>query len=307
MSRRTNSILSRHADYFEYNSAMGSMDIESTNKIEWHEFNIHEYNKNITESIPLDLSSSLGCTYLATAPSLLANYIKIKEGDCISINENATSFVFFIYQGSGFIYFNGLEIPYFPGDLISIPGGGGEIILSATKQSLLYHVNDSPILNYLGVRVSTKMFPPTIYQGEKCKRMLNVVMNSCQNSNIISVILGNDFFSQTRSLTHSLWAMFSVLKSHSMQKPHRHQSISLNFISDTLPGAYTLIGTKLNKYNQIVNPEKIDWIKGAVFVTPPGYWHAHFNESDSSSHMLQIQDAGLHSYLRTLELEEIKG
>jgi gentisate 1,2-dioxygenase len=39
-----------------------------------------------------------------------------------------------------------------------------------------------------------------------------------------------------------------------------------------------------------------------VFVTPPGLWHSHHNESGSPAHILPIQDAGLHTYLRTLNI-----
>ena len=41
---------------------------------------------------------------------------------------------------------------------------------------------------------------------------------------------------------------------------------------------------------------------GAAFVTPPGYWHSHHNESGADAYVLPIQDAGLHTYLRTLDI-----
>jgi gentisate 1,2-dioxygenase len=39
-----------------------------------------------------------------------------------------------------------------------------------------------------------------------------------------------------------------------------------------------------------------------VFVTPPGLWHSHHNESGHPAHILPIQDAGLHTFLRTLDI-----
>ena len=39
-----------------------------------------------------------------------------------------------------------------------------------------------------------------------------------------------------------------------------------------------------------------------AFVTPPGLWHAHFNQSGAPAHLIPIQDAGLHTYLRTLDI-----
>jgi gentisate 1,2-dioxygenase len=37
-------------------------------------------------------------------------------------------------------------------------------------------------------------------------------------------------------------------------------------------------------------------------VTPPGWWHAHHNESGVEAHLLPVQDAGLHTHLRTLDI-----
>jgi hypothetical protein len=36
--------------------------------------------------------------------------------------------------------------------------------------------------------------------------------------------------------------------------------------------------------------------------TPPGLWHAHLNESGVPAHLIPIQDAGLQTYLRSLDI-----
>jgi gentisate 1,2-dioxygenase len=59
---------------------------------------------------------------------------------------------------------------------------------------------------------------------------------------------------------------------------------------------------RLDKSGMIKNGVRADWAPGASFVTPPGYWHSHHNESGADAHVLPIQDAGLHTYLRTLEI-----
>ena len=35
---------------------------------------------------------------------------------------------------------------------------------------------------------------------------------------------------------------------------------------------------------------------GGVFVTPPGWWHSHHNESDDVAWVLPMQDAGLYTH-----------
>jgi gentisate 1,2-dioxygenase len=96
--------------------------------------------------------------------------------------------------------------------------------------------------------------------------------------------------------------MYGVVTPNSMQKPHRHQSIALDFIPDCKPGVYTLVGTEVDAQGNIVDPVRVDWTPGMAFVTPPGYWHAHFNESDELAYVIPLQDAGLQTYLRSLDI-----
>lgn len=42
--------------------------------------------------------------------------------------------------------------------------------------------------------------------------------------------------------------------------------------------------------------------QGGVFVTPPGWWHSHHNENDTPAWVLPMQDAGLYTYQRTLDI-----
>jgi gentisate 1,2-dioxygenase len=52
----------------------------------------------------------------------------------------------------------------------------------------------------------------------------------------------------------------------------------------------------------IIDPIRCDWIPGGVFVTPPGWWHSHHNESDELAWVLPMQDAGLYTHQRTLDI-----
>ncbi|EDN72657.1 conserved hypothetical protein [Beggiatoa sp. SS] len=48
------------------------------------------------------------------------------------------------------------------------------------------------------------------------------------------------------------------------------------------------------------------WKTNTVFVTPPGWWHAHYNESDEEAYVFPIQDAGLQIYMRTLDIQFLR-
>jgi gentisate 1,2-dioxygenase len=117
----------------------------------------------------------------------------------------------------------------------------------------------------------------------------------------VSVLLANAEEEQTLTITHVLWAMFGVLPPRQQQLPHRHQSVALDLILDAQPGCYSLLGTRVEQ-GKIVDPTRVDWQAGGAFVTPPGMWHAHFNESGAPAHLIPVQDAGLHTYLRSLDI-----
>jgi gentisate 1,2-dioxygenase len=118
----------------------------------------------------------------------------------------------------------------------------------------------------------------------------------------VSVLLANRAQEQTLTVTHVLWAMFGLLPAGQVQRPHRHQSVALDLILDCPPGCYSLLGTAIDERGDIVDPIRVEWEAGGAFVTPPGMWHAHVNETEQPAHLIPIQDAGLHTYLRSLDI-----
>lgn len=96
--------------------------------------------------------------------------------------------------------------------------------------------------------------------------------------------------------------MFGMVPVGAVQAPHRHQSVALDLIVDCQPGVYTLVGTELASDGTIRNPKRLDWESGGAFITPPGHWHSHINESGAPAWLLPIQDAGLHTHLRSLDI-----
>jgi gentisate 1,2-dioxygenase len=99
--------------------------------------------------------------------------------------------------------------------------------------------------------------------------------------------------------------MYGLLPKDAVQKPHRHQSVAVDLAIDCEPGCYTLIGTRAGD-GRIVDPVRVDWEPVAVFITPPGLWHSHHNESGADARLLPVQDAGLHTYLRSLDIRFLR-
>ncbi len=291
------------AEYFEYSKAANPIGADLTPLIPFHFFPSSLYAERFTQIIPLDLSDDLKCEAPATGPGLCANFLRILAGESIALDPNATSLVFYVIRGNGRAGAEGDVVDWREGDFFTMPGSR-ETVLTASEDAALYYVNDAPLLTYLGVAVAGKRFAPTLYPAERANHELMLAANdpNSRNRSRISVLLGNTNFPRTRTVTHVLWAMYGLITPGTMQKPHRHQSIALDFIVDCDPGCYSLVGERLDDRGDILNPTRVDWESGSAFVTPPGYWHAHFNTSGREARLIPIQDAGLQTYLRTLDI-----
>ena len=121
------------------------------------------------------------------------------------------------------------------------------------------------------------------------------------NRSRVSVLLANRACDQTLTITPSLWAMLGLLPVGAVQprivtsrcaRPdHRLRARLLH------PGRQ---GAGRGRPDRRPRPGRLE--PASVFVTPPGEWHAHYNESGTEAYLLPIQDAGLQTYLRSLDI-----
>lgn len=289
--------------YFEYSKAADPIRPSLTPRVPYRFFPPSLYAGGPSRVVPLDLSAELKTEGPATGPGLCANFIRLVKGDSLLVDPVATSMVFYVLKGSGSVLQGDDRIDFAKGDFFTLPGDAGAV-LSATADAALYYVNDAPLLRYLGVRPDRARFRPTLYKAARANAELAraAADPGAGHRSRISVLLGNTAFPLTRTVTHTLWAMYGTIGAGTVQKPHRHQSIALDLIVDCAPGCYSLVGRELDAAGNIVNPERVDWEAGCAFVTPPGYWHAHFNESGREARLIPVQDAGLQTYLRSLDI-----
>jgi gentisate 1,2-dioxygenase len=290
--------------YYEYTKAADPIGSGAISQIPFADFGSELHETGRTRIIPLDISQQLGCAGPATSPALCANFVRILAGEKLSTNFNATSQLFYVMHGSGLTEFDGITLPWKTGDFVVLPMGK-ETRHFADTDSVFYLVHDEPLLRYLGATANIQRFKPTLYTSEDSLRELDKVKSEAEaaNRSRISVLLANKAMDQTLTVTHTLWAMLGVLPINAVQLPHRHQSVALDLILDCVPGCFTLVGTKISAKGEILNPTRVDWKPYSAFITPPGYWHAHFNESSSEAHLIPLQDAGLQTYLRSLDIK----
>lgn len=291
------------AQFFEYSTAANPIRASLTPRLPFHLFPASLYADGPSRVIPLDLSPALKCEGPATSPGLCANFVRVLAGESVTLDPNATSLVFYVIGGHGSATTGAAVLDWREGDFFTIPGSAATT-LAASGDSALYYVNDAPLLTYLGATADRARFAPTLYTAERANAELALVASdpAAADRSRISVLLANTNFPLTRTVSHTLWAMYGLITPGSVQKPHRHQSVALDFIAECDEGCFSLVGQDLDVDGSIRNPTRVDWEPGSVFVTPPGYWHAHSNTSSREARLIPIQDAGLQTYLRTLDI-----
>ena len=166
----------------------------------------------------------------------------------------------------------------------------------------IYYINDSPLINYLGSKAVKKIFKTAVYKNEFLVQKLNELSNP--NNNRKGILLSNKDTEAlgVNTITPVLWALYNELPPNTIQRPHKHNSVALDLCvkcSDS-ENIYTLIGDDLDEKGNIINPKKVYWKEGTMFITPPGLWHSHNNVGDTYAYIIPIQDAGLLLYQRIL-------
>ena len=291
-------------DYFEYTSAanprMPKIGIEVFPSA------LHQIAE--TRVIPLDLSGPLESPYPCTGPSLLANFIHLNPGESLATEANAASQVFFCIRGKGHSETPDGRLIWKTGDYFAAPGGM-PFTHVAEEDTAFYWVHDEPLFCYLGAKADSDQFRPVFFSHECLEEELAKVRaeNEGKDKNRNGILLANRDCPRTKTVTHTMWSLYNLLPRQTRQKAHRHNSIALDLCVSAGPDTYTLIGRKIDSEGNIIDPVKAMWKPGAVFVTPPGWWHSHHNESEEDAIVLPVQDAALHTQIQTLDIQFSRG
>ena len=291
------------ADFREYMSAVNP----AMPKIDVVAFPASIHQKGPTKVTSFDLSNTLETSYPATTPNLMANFVRICKGEVLSTDAKATSQMFYVIQGAGRTQMTDGSgtIEWKAGDLFTLPAVE-EALHTASQDSAIYWVHDSPLLQYLGVSPAVKRFEPVLYTKERLENELTKVRSEGTHRNRTGILLSNPNFPHTMTLTHTLWSLYNSLPAGVEQKPHRHNSVALDFCVAAGPDTYTLISQEIDEEGNLVDPIKAVWEPGALFITPPGWWHSHHNHSTEDAIVLPIQDAGIIMNMQVLDFQYIK-
>lgn len=291
----------QQADFKEYMSAVNP----NMPKIDVIDYPSSLHEQGETRIIPFDLSEQLHTDYPATSPNLMAGYIRICKDEMIKTDAKATSQMFYVIRGEGKTQMKHGTINWKAGDLFTLPGVP-DALHQASEDTAIYWVTDSPLLKYLGVEPSEDRFEPVLYTKERLCNELAAVREEAAGRNRTGILLSNPNFPKTMTLTHTLWSLYNALPAGVRQKAHRHNSIALDYCVAAGPDTYTLIGKEVDENGDIIDPIKAMWQPGCVFITPPGWWHSHHNDSAEDAIVLPIQDAGIIMNMQVLDFQYIR-
>jgi gentisate 1,2-dioxygenase len=272
------------------------------------------YEKNVTDcnyGIDIvDFSDILNVSHKSTTPNLLAAFIRLDTTNNVielcnnNYGEyNSTSNLFYVIQGSASVFIDDDEQRINSGDILISPCFRLLKIQNVGEDELqIYYINDSPLVNYLGSKAEKKIFKTAIYTNQFLIENLNHLSNPNNNRKGILLSNADTELLGVNTITPVLWALYNELPPKMIQKPHKHNSVALDLCikCDDSENVYTLIGENLDENGIIMNPTKIYWKTGSMFITPPGLWHSHNNNGETCAYVLPIQDAGILLYQRIL-------
>lgn len=261
--------------------------------------------------MPFDIDDYLEIDGQCTSPNLMASFLRIEVGKTLPTQAVASSQAFYVIRGSGVTSGEHGTITWSEGDMFVVPVTEGSLTHSCVSDekfggAAIYWVHDQPLMDYIGCRPNVKKFEPTLYKKAdllaRVEEIKHMPTEDGAERNRLGVLLGNKACGQTKTLTHVLWSLLNSIPAKNVQRPHRHNSVALDLAVSAQPNVYTLMGKEIDSKGNIIDPIRCDWTPGGVFVTPPGWWHSHHNESDEVAWVLPMQDAGLYTHQRTLDI-----
>jgi gentisate 1,2-dioxygenase len=244
-----------------------------------------------TSLIPMDLSSALGTTYLATTPAMLARYLVVRAGDELTHDFAATGEVYYVARGSGRSSSSAASIAWSTGDVFVLPGAG-TTRHEAISDALLVCFTNEPELAFAGVRPPYPEYNTVVHAAHFDAATIDAKLDLVhrregeQRTAGKSVIFATTAQRRMLTVLPSLTAAVNTLEPSGNQRPHRHNAAALTLAIE---------GTGVHS---MMAGNRIDWIPFGLMVTPPQVVHSHHNRGPHMMKSFVVQVGALYYQLR---------
>lgn len=250
-----------------------------------------------TALIALDQSAAMGLEFPATTPLVLARYGRIRDGETLTTDFNASGVIHYVIEGQGDSRQGSDRIPWRAGDIFCLPPG--EVRHRAQAgDALLWIVTNEPLLAFEQARAPDPAAAPAKavhFTREAIADELAAAHRRLADKAAAGTVAGLAvvFSSEDQAHRHNLLPTLTLalnqLPPGQSQPAHRHNSVAVS-LTVAGEGGYSM-----------VDGARIDWAPDAVMVTPPGADHSHHNDGRDPVTWLIVQDGGLHYHCRTMD------
>ncbi|MFT5175171.1 MAG: gentisate 1,2-dioxygenase [Gammaproteobacteria bacterium] len=245
-----------------------------------------------------DASATMQCAYPATSPLLLARYARIRAGESLSCDFNASGVVHYVISGDGSTQAAGERIEWHPGDVFVTPGGMPLVHSAGDTAAVLWVVSNEPQLSFENLCAPAPGNAPTDvvhYTAAEIDRQIELIYNVGRDEQIAgsALIFSSDKQQDSRNVLPTLTLAMNSLPAGATQRAHRHNSVAVSLV------------IRGDKCYSMIDGERKDWAPWATTITPPVSVHSHHNEGGEQAMFLIVQDGGLFYHARAMGFEFI--
>jgi gentisate 1,2-dioxygenase len=249
-----------------------------------------------TGLILCDISDVLDCAFPATTPLVLASYAKIRAGETLRTDFNASGVIAYVISGSGTTSCPDETIAWDSGDLFVLPGGEPATHIAGDSDAVLWIVTNEPQLAFENLRAPAAGQAPTDivhYKADEIARQIALVYEIGRSETIAgsALVLSAERQEATRNILPTLTVAMNSLPGGVVQRPHRHNSVAVSLI------------IKGDRCFSVIDGRRKDWAPWATTITPPASVHSHHNGGNEQALFLIIQDGGIFYHTRTMGFE----
>ncbi|MDP6951643.1 MAG: cupin domain-containing protein [Alphaproteobacteria bacterium] len=241
-----------------------------------------------TELIALDSADALGTPYPATTPTMLMHYARLNAGEALNTRFAASGEIAYVIEGTGESRNGGDVITWGKGDVFCF-SGGGETRHAGTTDSLLLVATNEPLLAFEKLRPGKAVVEAVHWPADEIAREFEAVWQRpiTPETTGHAVLFSSDALAPSTNTLPSINAALNTLEAGADQRPHRHNGVAV------------VLAIQGEGVHSIVDGQHIDWVDGAVQVTPGASLHSHHNRGPERMACLIFQDEALHYYTRT--------
>lgn len=249
-----------------------------------------------TGLIHCDAAGVMECPFPATAPLVLASYARVRAGETLNIEANATGVIYYVIEGAGAADLGGESLDWAKGDVFLASGGGAHVLTAGAADAVLWVVSNEPQLAHEHSRPPAPEAAPSPvvhYTADEIQRQIDFLYDVGKDAEVpgTALIFSSNVMEESRNAFPTLTLAMNTLDPGVVQRPHRHNSVAVSLV---------VAG---DRCFSMIDGKRKDWSPWCTTITPPVSVHSHHNEGGERAFFLIVQDGGFYYHARAMGFE----